>query len=294
MKRNVLAALTGLIVLSGAYIWYKMLPPPVSVVMLTYRRARILPAAIDSILAQTNGNFELIIINDGSDDNTDDVVAKYKDSRIRYYKNDRNRGIAYSRNRGASLARGKYIMIMDDDDTSYPNRIELQAGYLDAHPEIDVVAGQIENYSYRIPEDHDKIATTLLNYNVVSNGNVMYRRAFAEKHNIRYNEDYRVSEDWEYWLRFLFAGAKFHALPEYAIWFNQYSARHYKTTFEEADKTVRQMIGDYFMPGRSDEFYQTSNCERAKAVAGKNIFSPQFLQGMIYLNCVKPAQSAAQ
>lgn len=293
MKKKVLAALMG-IVFCGAYIGYKMLPPSVSVVMLTYRRARILPAAIDSILAQTNGDFEFIIINDGSDDNTDDVVAKYKDSRIRYYKNDRNRGIAYSRNRGASLARGKYIMIMDDDDTSYPNRIELQAGYLDAHPEIDVVAGQIENYSYSIPEDHDNIAAELLNYNVVSNDNVMYRRAFAEKHNIRYNEDYKASEDWDYWLRFLFAGAKFHALPEYAIWFNQYSARHYKTTFKEANEAVRKMIGDYFMPGKSDEFHQTSACERVKAIASKNIFSPQFLDMIIDINCVQPSQSAAQ
>lgn len=91
--------------------------------MLTYQRAEMLPQAIESILSQTFSDFEFIIINDGSSDDTDEVVAHYNDSRIRYYRNDRNRGIAFSRNRAASLARGKYIMIMDDDDRSFPERM---------------------------------------------------------------------------------------------------------------------------------------------------------------------------
>ena len=130
MKKRLAAIILVLFVALSAlcYIGYRrQKAPAVSVVMLTYQRADMLPKALESILAQTFPDFEFIIINDGSTDKTDEVIARYKDSRIRYYKNSRNRGIAYSRNRAASLARGKYIMIMDDDDRSLPSRMALQA-----------------------------------------------------------------------------------------------------------------------------------------------------------------------
>lgn len=92
--------------------------PLVSVILPTYNRARLLPRAIDSVLNQTYKNLELIIIDDGSTDNTDEIVSRYQasDSRVRYLKNSRNSGAPVSRNRGIKAAEGEYIAFQDSDD----------------------------------------------------------------------------------------------------------------------------------------------------------------------------------
>lgn len=182
MKKRLIAIVFVLIAAFGVLCYgsryRRQKTPAVSVVMLTYQRAEMLPQAIESILSQTFSDFEFIIINDGSSDDTDEVVGHYNDSRIRYYRNDRNRGIAFSRNRAASLARGKYIMIMDDDDRSFPERMSGQVSYLEQHSDIAAVAGQIAGLP-RIPQNHDEIAAGLIQYNNFGNANVMYRRSFA-------------------------------------------------------------------------------------------------------------------
>ena len=162
IKKGLIAGVILAVGLFSGYLW--MQKPKVSVVMLTYQREKILPRAIDSILAQTYNDFEFIIINDGSTDNTDDIVKSYKDKRIRYYKNDKNHGIAYSRNKAADLARGEYVMIMDDDDKSLPERMERQVVFLDENENITAVAGQIRGLP-RIPDNHDNIAAGLIQYN---------------------------------------------------------------------------------------------------------------------------------
>ena len=290
MKKRLAAIFLVLFVALSAlcYIGYRrQKAPAVSVVMLTYQRADMLPKALESILAQTFPDFEFIIINDGSTDKTDEVIARYKDSRIRYYKNSRNRGIAYSRNRAASLARGKYIMIMDDDDRSLPQRMALQADYLEKHPETDIIAGQIKGLP-RIPLQHDIIAVGLIQYNNFGNANVMYRRSFAQKHNLRYDENLSASEDWDFWLQALFAGGKFAAMPEDVLERNGASPKHYRVSYEDANTAVRAKIGRRFSPSDAETFYRADGCEKLKMIAGKNIFSAGYLQKMLEANCPSP------
>lgn len=109
--------------------------------MPVWKAEKYIGAAIESVLAQTCGNFELLLVEDCPTDNTPAVVAAYakRDRRLRVLKNDRNRGISYTTNRAIAEAKGKYIALLDDDDLMTPWRLELQAAYLEEHPEIDIL-----------------------------------------------------------------------------------------------------------------------------------------------------------
>ena len=286
-KRKKLIAIILLIVgiglLYSGYLWRRT--PKVSVVILTYQREKILPQAIESILAQSYKDFELIIINDGSTDQTDEVIKKYKDKRIRYYKNDRNRGVAYSRNRAADLAKGEYVMIMDDDDKSLPERMEKQVSYLDKNPQITAVAGQIVGLP-RIPENHDDIAVGLIQYNNFGNANIMYRRDFAKNRKIRYDEHLRASEDWDFWINMLFSGAKMASISDDVLERNGISEKHYGISYEEGNIAVREKIGEKISPKDSQKFYQATPCEKLHMLNDKNIFTAPFYENLLKINCL--------
>ena len=282
IKKRLIAGVTLAVGLLSGYLWLQK--PKVSVIMLTYQREKILPRAIDSILAQTYKDFEFIIINDGSTDNTDDIVKSYKDKRIRYYKNDKNHGIAYSRNKAADLARGEYVMIMDDDDKSMPERMEQQVAYLEKNKDVTAVAGQIRGLP-RIPENHDNIATGLIQYNNFGNANIMYRREFAKAHKIRYDETLRASEDWDFWINMLFSGAKFAAIKDDVLERNGMSEKHYGISYEAGNVAVREKIGQRFSAQDPQKFYQASACEKIKLLGDKNIFTAPFYENLLKINC---------
>lgn len=110
----------------------------VSVIIPTHNRAALLAEAIDSVLQQTFSDFELIIVDDGSTDNTPQVVAAYDDPRIAYIRQDgQERGAA--RNRGVAAAKGEFITFLDDDDWFLPHKLAVQVPYLQAHPEVGMV-----------------------------------------------------------------------------------------------------------------------------------------------------------
>ena len=120
-----------------------MIPPAVSVVMPVYK-PEFLTTAIESVLAQTMRDFELILINDGSPHkHTDEIAAAFaaEDSRIRYLRQN-NMGLAGARNAGVAAARTPYIMFMDDDDVSAPERMERQLRFLELHPQVASVGCQ--------------------------------------------------------------------------------------------------------------------------------------------------------
>ena len=279
-KTRLLIVIVILAICCIGYHWYKR--PMVSVVMLTYKRANIVSTAIDSILNQTYKDFEFIILNDGSPDNTDEIISIYKDKRIRYYKNQQNKGIPYSRNKVANFARGKYIMIMDDDDISLPQRVEKQVKLLEENPEIDVAVGQIKDLS-RIPLDHNTIASSLIQYNNVGNANIMFRKEFMIKHNVKY-PDISYGEDWHFWVQMLFNGAKFKALDEDVLIRAEKNEKFYKVN-SDIDNSVRRYIGEFFSPNNSEEFYKASGCEKIKMIKQKNILSPEFIEKIITINC---------
>ncbi|MBC6445489.1 MAG: glycosyltransferase family 2 protein [Alphaproteobacteria bacterium GM202ARS2] len=125
--------------------------PKVSVVMATYNRAHLLPHAIRSIISQTLTDWELIIVDDASSDNTQHVAQTFTqhDSRIRYHRHKHNSGLAVARNTSTELARGRYIALHDDDDISLPQRLQTQADFLDQNPHVHLVSNRVRRFDRR-------------------------------------------------------------------------------------------------------------------------------------------------
>ena len=163
----------------------------VSVVMPAYNGEKYIADAIESIINQSYTEWELIIVDDASIDNTLDVIKKYKDDRISLYINDKNRGISYSTNLAISKSNGKYIALLDDDDIATKDRLLLQAEYLDNHPSIDILGGRAVNideygnvlmHDSSAPLNNPKLIRAWMNFanRRFSNGTTMIRKEFIE------------------------------------------------------------------------------------------------------------------
>jgi len=133
--------------------------PKVSIIIPTYNRGVLLHKAIDSVLAQTFSDYELIIVDDGSTDGTRDVVARYGSGKIRYIFQE-NKGKSAARNLGIKLADGEYIAFLDSDDMFLPSKLQLQVEVLDAHGSC----GFIYSYASNVDESGN-----LLNYHFEGN-----------------------------------------------------------------------------------------------------------------------------
>ncbi|MCY3779184.1 MAG: glycosyltransferase family A protein [Chloroflexi bacterium] len=139
--------------------------PTVSVVMPVFNGEKYLAEAIDSILAQTLTDFELLVVDDASQDSSAQIIRSYqeRDSRIRFYQLEQNLGAGAARNRGIEAASGDYIVFMDCDDVSLPQRLEKQATFLESHPQISLLGtcGLLTSsdlktvlHSFRLPQVH--------------------------------------------------------------------------------------------------------------------------------------------
>ena len=102
----------------------------VSIIMPSWNTARWIKETIESVINQTYSNWELIIVDDCSTDNTDDIVTSFNDSRIRYFKNDVNSGAALTRNRALREAQGEWIAFLDSDDLWYPNKLKRMINFM--------------------------------------------------------------------------------------------------------------------------------------------------------------------
>lgn len=188
--------------------------PTVTVFIPCYNAERFISNTIESILLQTYQDFEILIIDDGSTDNSVGIIENYakRDSRIRIMYNNVNRGVAYTRNRGIKEARGKYLATMDADDVAVPTRLEKEVQYLDSHKTVGVVSG----YSYLIDEKGKKLGkqkkikytanevrVCMFFSNIIVNSASMYRLDIIRKHKIKYKNDFHGIEDYMFWCMLL-------------------------------------------------------------------------------------------
>jgi glycosyltransferase involved in cell wall biosynthesis len=118
--------------------------PTVSVIIPTYNRAGLLPSAIQSVLDQTYKNYEIIVIDDGSTDNTKEVIKPYLDH-ITFLEADHG-GPAHARNIGMKAAKGKYISFLDSDDLLIPYKLEMQVKFIETHPEVALVSTEVSAF----------------------------------------------------------------------------------------------------------------------------------------------------
>jgi glycosyltransferase involved in cell wall biosynthesis len=163
--------------------------------------------AIESILGQTFTDLEFLIIDDGSTDGTPDVVAAHRDRRIRFERLER-RGFAGALNFGLGLARGDYVVRMDSDDVSTPDRITSQVRFMDQHPELGAsgtfVRARFDDGRaevWRFPCDPEEARVSLLFEPPVAHPSAILRRELLERHGIRYDPAQRCVEDWDLWLQ---------------------------------------------------------------------------------------------
>jgi len=176
----------------------------VSVIMPVYNGEKYIAEAIESILNQTFKDFELLIINDCSTDETVSIINRYKDKRIRLIHNDTNIGLARVRNVGIQKAKGKYIAWLDSDDISLNTRLEKQVSLLEKNPSIGMCGTWVKTignaeHIWQYPTDSDIIKSTMLFHNCFATSSVMLRKELLDKHEYLFDLDYPPAEDYDLW-----------------------------------------------------------------------------------------------
>ncbi|WP_051291354.1 glycosyltransferase family 2 protein [Pedobacter glucosidilyticus] len=181
-----------------------MISPDITVFMAVYNGERYLQEAIDSILHQTFKNFELLIINDGSTDNSENIILQNKDPRIRLINNPKNQGLVITRNIGLQEAKGKYIAILDSDDIALPQRLEIQYNFMESHQDIAICGSKALQFNHLKEEvlidvHTDYLAERLIFGNVFVNSSIILRREAALQ--VGGYQNYSLGEDYDLALR---------------------------------------------------------------------------------------------
>jgi glycosyltransferase involved in cell wall biosynthesis len=181
-------------------------PPRVSVIIPTYNRARIIEEAVDSVLAQDYKGFELIVVDDGSTDNTSEVLARYEDDIRMIFQ--MNKGVSAARNRGIAEAAGKLIAFLDSDDLWLPQKLSTQVEFFRQRPdalicqteEVWVRNGVRVNPKQRHKKPSGMIFKPSLELCLVSPSAVMIRRELLDTVG-NFDETLPACEDYDLWLR---------------------------------------------------------------------------------------------
>ena len=229
--------------------------PDISVILPVFNGGKYLSKSIESILNQTFDNFEFIIINDGSTDNSLKIIKYYAnlDSRIILINRD-NRGLIYTLNEGIEKSKGEYIVRMDQDDVSLKNRLELQYRFIKNNA-LDICGGEYEAIdgndnilnSYRLPTQDFEILLNLASNVPFPHSSVMLRKFFLNSSGLKYGGDGDCqAEDLDLWLKMYNKGAKFgninSIILKYRILNNSMSRVNRKEIAIESDKKFDEFI----------------------------------------------------
>jgi len=192
--------------------------PAVSIIIPAYNQGAYLARAIRSALDQTYPDFEVIVVDDGSTDNTAEVARSFDDSRLHYVYQE-NRGLSAARNTGIRHTTAPLLTFLDSDDLFLPRKLELLVAELERDPELGLVAGQaipIDENEQQVGKIFDRKPpeepSRLLLGNPLHVGSVLLRRACQEKVGF-FDEELRSYEDWDMWLRLALAGCKIGWVP---------------------------------------------------------------------------------
>lgn len=220
--------------------------PLISVVMPVFNAQLDLREAINSILAQTFKDFELIVIDDGSIDDSVEIILAIDDSRIRLLRHSQNKGLVASLNLGLLEAKGQFIARMDADDISNPDRLMSQIHLMQAM-NLDICGShwaQIDAQGrqfaiLKAPSSYEEVVATLATTVPYAHGSVMMRKSFLDKHGLQYQKGY--GEDYDLWIRFFECGAKFGAVDEILYFHRQHSDSITATKFKEQALASRML-----------------------------------------------------
>jgi glycosyltransferase involved in cell wall biosynthesis len=186
--------------------------PKISIIIPTFNRARYIVEAIKSVQDQILDKWEMIVVDDGSTDNTESIVRGFmeKDSRISYFKNEKNLGIAMTRNRGVSLAQAPYIAMLDSDDRwASPDKLIKQISFLEKNKELGIVGtnasfmdenGKTVGKRTNFPSEDPGIRKTELYRNILMQSGLVIRKSAIEKAG-GYDPKFSIFDDHDLWLK---------------------------------------------------------------------------------------------
>ncbi len=245
----------------------------ITVLMPVYNSARYIKQSVKSILNQTYKDFEFLIIDDGSTDNTGEIISGFKDSRINYRKIE-HKGASAALNFGINTASGNWIARIDADDLNVPARLEKQAEFISGNPDYDIISSWSVYFKephkilffLKEPTEHSDIHKYLNLHNPINSSSVIYRKNVIKK--AKYIENFDAFEDFELFFR-IRKEVKFYNIPE----FLSYTRMHdYSRTRVGSRQDIYNVINDYALKQlinstrKRDQFYWTTT------IAWQNFF----------------------
>ena len=224
----------------------------ISVLMTVYNCDKYLQEAIDSILNQTWSDFEFIIVDDGSTDNSLQILKEYTDPRIKVITYEENKGVAHARNVGLEQCTSEFVAIMDADDIALPDSLKLQYEYLMEHKEIDGVYAKFRllDVDGRLLEgerptayyNYKYVKAIMIFENTIANLTAMFRRRIVEEYQLRYDETCKIGSDYRFWIEYLRHG-KIVGLDQVVCYYRLRHHSLYNNSSLSAQKeSMRQMI----------------------------------------------------
>lgn len=230
--------------------------PCVSVVMPTYNAASFVRETIDSVLAQNFRDFEFLIVDDASKDETVNVVGSYSDPRIRLLQQPVNSGTAAAVNLGYEAAQGEYIAHIDHDDIALKDRLQAQLGFLRKNPKIMILGGGMQAFgaaeaTISMPPDDATIKANLLSgTSNINNPTVMMRSALIKEAGLRLDPALSWACDWNFWVEAMLRRVKFANLPRVVLRYRVHQGQQSKNMSDMRPQfaIVRRKIMAKFFP----------------------------------------------
>jgi len=180
--------------------------PRVAVVLAVYNGEKYLAEAVHSVLAQTFADFELVVIDDGSTDRTAEILAGFRDPRVRVIRFPENRGLVTALNTGIQESQSELIARMDADDVCVPQRFERQVEFLDGHPDAGLCGTWTQGFGedtslMRPPVEPERIRARLFFGWAMDHPSIMMRRELFDRHALAYDDRFRHVEDFDFFIR---------------------------------------------------------------------------------------------
>lgn len=244
--------------------------PTISVLMPVYNVEKYVRETIDSVLNQSYTDFEFIIVNDGSNDRTKEIIESYNDNRIKLYNLSENKGVGFASNFAVEKAKGKYIARADGDDVYHPDRLLLQKNFLDNNPDIALVKTLVEFFgdeyiekterfnTFKMIIERDKnncitpddISKGLFWHICIPNTSIMIRTEIIKKFGY---EDLRCCEDYNLFYKMNLEGYKIGTVTEYLskqrVTDSSTTATNIKLIYESIFYIKKNIINDLFDRG---------------------------------------------
>ena len=212
--------------------------PLVTVFIPVYNGDKFIAKAIIGILNQTYQNFELIIVNDGSTDNTVSEINKFSDNRIKLFHNEVNKGLTYTRNRGFELANGVFFAINDADDFSHPTRLKIQIDFMVNNPKVGICGSyanrvsRTKNHIWKYPLTKEEIKERLFWGSSVINSTAMFNMKLLRLSGLKYRDEFPPAEDYDLFERSI---SKFNIANIDKVLVD-YLEHEHNVTFTQSDK----------------------------------------------------------